>query len=266
MPQRPHDVVGGEGPEAGEVQQTDLDALVVAHPVDSRFGGLHHAAGTDDGVLGIVEAVWHHRRIVTACELAELFHDFLQRRQHLIVIAALGDLALHVAVLVLHHAGHQRNLRIHQVAQARRRADEHLHHVGLEQPHVFNGVGGQEPVLNVEERRLGVLGHAAGDQRHVSCLLRVAGVEDAPTAIGNANDVVMPGMDVEPLGSQGAGPDVEHDGQALAGDHVQDLLHEDQALARGEVGDSAPRHCEPFASGGGAVLRLRLDEGEFLAP
>ncbi len=248
------------------MQHPDLDAVVFAYPVDRRFRGLHHAAGADDGVLGIVEPVGHHGCIVTACELAELLHDFFQRRQHLIVIAALGDLALHVAVLVLHHAGHQRNLRIHQVAQARRRADEHLHHVGLEQPHVFNRVGSEEPVLNVQEGRLGILGHAAGDESHISGLLRVAGIEDAPTAIGNPNDVVMPGMDVEALGSQGAGPDVEHDGQTLAGDHVEDLLHEDQALARGEVGDTAPRDGESFAGGGGAVLRFRLDEGELLAP
>src|SRR5262249_35934427 len=96
--------------------------------------------------------------------------------------------------------------------------------------------------------------------------LRVAGVEDAPTAVGDAKDVIMTRVYVEPLGSQCAGADVEHDREALSGDHVEDLLHKDQTLARGEVRNAATCDGEPFAGGGGAVLRLRLDEGELLAP
>ncbi len=163
VPQSANDVLGGEGPEAGDVQQANLDAAIVANPVDRRFRGFHHAAGADDGVLGVVQTVGHNGRVMAAGQLAEFFHHGLQRRQHLIVVAPLGDLALHVAVLVLDNPRHQRDLRIHQVAQARGRADEHLHHVGLGQPHVLDGVGGEEPVLHVEVGRLGVFGYTARD-------------------------------------------------------------------------------------------------------
>ena len=54
MAQRPDDILGRERPEAGDVQQADLDSAVLADPIDGGLGGLHHAAGADDGVLGVV--------------------------------------------------------------------------------------------------------------------------------------------------------------------------------------------------------------------
>ena len=76
----------------------------------------------------------------------------------------------------------------------------------------------------------------------------------------------MTRMDVESLRSQGPCADVENDGQTLAGDHVEDFLHEDESLARGEVGHPASSDGEAFTGCGRAVLRLRLYEGEFLSP
>ena len=58
------------------------------------------------------------RRSRTAAGLAvELLEGLFQGRLDAVVVPALGDLALHVRVLVLHHARHQRVGRVHQVDQ-----------------------------------------------------------------------------------------------------------------------------------------------------
>jgi hypothetical protein len=88
-------------------------------------------------------------------------------------------------------------------------------------------VGGQEPVLNDEPGGFGVLGDASGDRSEVGGFLAVAGEELAPAAVGDAHRVVVAGMDVQGLPGESAGADVEDGWQALAGDDVQDLLHED---------------------------------------
>ena len=56
----------------------------------------------------------------------------------------------------------------------------------------------------------------------------------------------MTGVDVEALAGERARSNVEDRRQALAGDDVQDLFHEDEALARGEVRDPAARKGETF--------------------
>jgi hypothetical protein len=65
------------------------------------------------------------------------------------------------------------------------------------QTHILDGVGGQESVLNVEERCLRVFGGAAGDQSEIACLLGVTGVEDTPAAVGDTRDIIMSGVDIE---------------------------------------------------------------------
>src|SRR5690349_16350805 len=59
---------------------------------------------------------------------------------------------------------------------------------------------------------------------------------------------------------------MEHDREPFAGDGVQDLLHQNQTLAGGEVSYASAGDCKPFAGAGRAVLRLRLDEGEVVPP
>ena len=73
---------------------------------------------------------------------------------------------------------------------------------------------------------------APGDGREVGGLLGVAREQDPPAGVGDGHDVVVAGVDVERLAGQRPRADVEDDRQPLAGDDVQDLLHQDQALAR----------------------------------
>ena len=68
------------------------------------------------------------------------------------------------------------------------------------------------------------------------------------------------------LAGERPGADVHHHRQPLAGDRVEHLLHQHEALAGGEVGDPAAGDGEALADGGGRVLALRLDEDERVAP
>jgi hypothetical protein len=126
-------------------------------------------------------------------------------------------------------------------------------------------VRGKEAVLNVEEGGLRLFGDAAGDEAEVPGFLRVAGQQHAPPAVRHAHDVVVPGVDVQPLAGEGAGSDVHDHRQALAADRVEHFLHQHEALARGEVGDTAAGDGEPFAHGRSRVLALRFEEHERVA-
>src|SRR6185369_324487 len=107
----------------------------------------------------------------------------------------------------------ERDLRVHQVADVQGRvADEGLHQVGFGQANVLDGVGGQEAVLHVEERRFGFFGGAPGNEGEVAGLLGIARVEHSPSAVGDANYVVVAGMHVERLGGERACADVEDNG------------------------------------------------------
>ena len=84
--------------------------------------------------------------------------------------------------------------------------------------------------------------------------------------VGDGHHVVVAGVDVEGLARQRPGADVEDDRQPLAGDDVQDLLHQDEALAGGEVRDPAAGEGDALGGRRRGVLGLGLDEPQRRAP
>src|SRR5262245_7823448 len=95
-----------------------------------------------------------------------------------------------------------------------------LHQFRLWQPDILDCVCCEKSVLNIKEGRLGLFGSAAGNQREVAGFLRVASKKGAPSAIGNAVHVVMPGVHIQGVRRYCAGPDVEHDWQTFARDRI----------------------------------------------
>jgi hypothetical protein len=74
--------------------------------------------------------------------------------RHFVVVIALCDLALHIGILVLHHAGHQRTVGVEKARQFRARiADVGFHQLRCGEAHVLDGVGGEKTVLDAQERR-----------------------------------------------------------------------------------------------------------------
>ncbi len=265
--ERIHQFRAGEGAEDGDVHDADFQPGLLAQIVAGDGCGLGHAAHADDGVFGVLHAVGLDHVVAPAGELVVLVHRVLQRRLDAVVEVALGDLALHVAVLVLHHARHQRLRRVHEVAQLLLRvADVFLHQFRFGQQHIFDGVRGQEAILHIEEGRLAILGRAAADERQVARALRVARHHHAPARVRHAHDVVVAGVHVEAVAGQRARADVEDDRQPLAGDDVEHLLHQDQPLPRGEVGHAAAGQRKAFRRRGRRMFALRLHEDHVLAP
>src|SRR5260370_39715327 len=60
--------------------------------------------------------------------------------------------------------------------------------------------------------------------------------------------------------------DVENHRQALAGNHIENLFHEDEALTGREVGYASAGYGKTFARGGRAVFGFGFYESQFVTP
>ena len=249
------------------MHDSDLEAHLLPHIISGHQGGLHHAAHADQSELGVLHAISIDHLIAPPRLLVIHFHRFQHRPWDLVVIIALGDFALHVGVLILDDAGHDRVMRVEEAAKLHVRvAHELFHELELGQADIFDGVRREKAVLHVHERGLARLGGPPRDEREIACLLRVAAKEDAPAAIRHAHHVIVAAMDVERMAGQGAGADVEDNRQAFSGNRIEHLLHEDEALAAGKVGHPPARQREAFAGACGRVFGFGLDECQQVAP
>ena len=97
----------------------------------------------------------------------------------------------------------------------------------------------EKAVLNVKERRVRRLGRPATNQAQIARLLGVAAKQHSPADVGNAHQVVVAGMDIQRVASQCPRSDVHHHRQPLPRNRVQHFLHQDQSLARREIGHAA---------------------------
>jgi hypothetical protein len=126
-----------------------------------------------------------------------------------------GD-ALHVGVLVLHHAGHHRVVDVPQLRDApallavehalrrRRRVDEVVgpaevlgDQLALGREHRLDQVGGEEAVLGDDAGIERQLGDAVGDEVEVGRRLGVLGEQLEEAGVVDAVVVVVPGVHVE---------------------------------------------------------------------
>ena len=101
--------VAGERAEHGEVHDADRDFTGGAEIIGHGFGGDEHAAHAENHVLGIFHPIGADAAVAAAGEFEILFHRlFGEGGQVFEEEGALGGDALHVSVLVLHGADHDR--------------------------------------------------------------------------------------------------------------------------------------------------------------
>ena len=244
-----------------------FQAELFAHVVRGSLRGFHHAAHADDGVFGVFHLVAIDHPVAAPGVLVELVHRFLHGAGDLVVEMALGDLALHVGILVLHDAGHDRVPRIEQATElVDRVAHVGFHELQLGEQDVFNRMRGEETVLHIHERRFAGFRSATGDQGEVAGFLGVAAKEHSPAAVGDTHDVVVTTVNIQRVRRERARADVEDDGQTFAGNGVEHFLHQHEALAGSEVRHATAREREAFAGRCGGVLGLRLHERDGVAP
>jgi hypothetical protein len=198
VPEGLDELGGGERGEAGDMHDAHLEPEPGPHVIGGGLRGFHHPAHADQRVVGVLHPVGVHHAVAAAGPGVEGVHGLLHGAGAAVVVEALGDLALHVGVLVLHHAGHDGGAGVKQAAQLLVGVPhEFLHELGLRQEQVLDGVRGEEAVLHVHEGRLAGLGGPAADERQVAGLLRVAPEERAPARVRHAHDVVMAAVHVE---------------------------------------------------------------------
>ena len=123
-------------------------------------------------------------------------------------------------------------------------------------------MGRQEAVLPDRGRGERELGDLAPDQAEVRGLLGVLAEDLAEAGVVDAVIVVVTAMDIQARLGDGPGANVEHIGQALADRRVERLVHEGDALGRGEVHRPQTRHGHARGHRRRGVLGLGLDEDQ----
>jgi hypothetical protein len=274
--------VAREGPEHHHVDDAHLDAARLAQVVGDRLGGRHQAALAQDQVVGVVGSVGHHPPVATSRQLVELGERALGQLLDVVEEErALSGDALHVGVLVLDQARHDRVVDVPEQRDAAAllavedalggcgrvdhvvRAAQVLGDQGaLGHEHRLDQVRGQEAVLRDGAGVERQLGDAVGDDVQVGRRLRVAREQLEEPGVVDAVVVVVPGVHVQGRLGHRAGTDVEHVGEPLSHRGVERLVHVGDALSRREVGRSQPRHGHARRHRRRRVLPLRLDEDQ----
>ena len=265
--ERVHQLRGRERRKARDMNDADLKVQLLAHVIGRGLRGFHHTTHPDERVFRVVHSIRvYHVIAATSLGIIQI-HRLLHGGGDFVVEMALGDFALHVGILVLHHAGHDGIARIEQDAQLLVRvAHIFLHELRLGQLDVLDRVRGKKSVLHIHERRLRRLRRATRDERKIASLLRVAPEKNPPAAIRDAHHVIMAAMNIERMRGQRPCANMKNDGQPLARNRVEHFLHQHEALTGGEVRHAPARERKAFASCRGRVFRLRLNECDHVTP
>ena len=145
----------------------------------------------------------------------------------------------------------------------------HVAHIGeiLVVPHsdLLDLVGGAEAVKEVDERDLA---GKSGQMRHggeIHDLLHVALAEHGEAGLTAGHDVGVVAEDVQRVGRNGTGGDVEHAGELLSRDLVHIRDHQQQAL-RGRVGGRQRTGAQGAVHRAGSTgFGLHLDDLDLVA-
>ena len=280
--QRARQQIGGKRPEHHQVEHPHLEMAVLAQMIGDRFRGGDQAALAQQHVVGVFEAVAEHARVAAAGEGCELGESLVRQRRDVVEEERpLRGHALHVAVLILHHPGHDRVVDVPQfrhpppgVAEQhllrRRRTGDHIFRpaeilgdqLALRRQQRFHQMGGEKPVLGDDAGIQRKLRGAVSDEVQVRGMLGVLGEQLKEAGVIDAMIVVVSGVDVQGCLGHGPATHVEHVGQPFAHRRVQGLVHVGDALPGGEVGRPQPGHGQAGGDRGGGVLAFRLDEDQ----
>ncbi len=230
--------------------------------VDDLLEHVAEGAHADDHAVGVGSAVVVEQAVVGAELLVDLAHVLLDDGGKRVVGGVAGLTVLEEDIAVLVGAAGVRVLGVERVV-AELLDGVHVEHVleVLEVPHgdLLDLVAGAEAVEEVQERHLALDGGEVSDRREVHDLLDAALGEHGEAGLAAGHDVGVVAEDVERVGGNAAGRDVEHARELLAGDLVHVRDHEQQALGR-RVGRRKGAGAKRAVNGtGGAGLGLHLD-------
>ena len=233
--------IAGERSEHQQIDDTDFDTTLLAHVVRNRLGRRDQAALAQDQVVSIVAAISHHAAVAPARQRMELLERPLRKLLHMIeeVRPLCGD-TLHIGVLVLHHAGHDRVVYRPEFRNAsalvpvdyflRRRwrvdlvfgqAQVFCNQFAFRDHQRFDQVGRQETVLADDPGCQRKFGKAVRNDVQIRHVLRVFGKHLEEARVVHAMIIIVPGMHIETRLGHCPATHVQHISQALADGRIQ---------------------------------------------
>ena len=123
-----------------------------------------------------------------------------------------------------------------------------------------------EAVEKVDDGQAALQGGGVGDEGEVLGFLGVVGAEQGAAGGAAGHHVLVVAEDGQALGGEGAGRDVEGEGQEFAGDLVEVGQHQQEALRRGERGGEGAAEQAAVDRAGDAAFGLELGDAGDLAP
>ena len=261
------ELLGSEGAEQADLHQADLLAVGV-QIVDDLLGHIADGAHGHDDAVGVLSAVVVEQAIVGAQLGVDLVHVLLHHggQSGIVLVAGLAVLEEDIAVLVA--AAHVGMLGIQSVLT------ELLHGVHVAHilqilviPHgdLLDLVAGAEAVEEVDEGDLALQSGQMGHGRQVHDLLHVALAQHGKAGLAAGHDVGVIAKDVQRVGGNGTGRNVEHARELLSCDLVHIRDHQQQAL-RGRVGGGQRAGAEGAVHCAGRTgFGLHLDDLDLVA-
>ena len=254
------ELLGGEGAVQADLDQADLLAVGV-HVVDDFLGHVADGAHGDDDALGVGGAIVVEQLIVGAQLLVDLAHVLLDHCGQGVVVLVAGLTVLEEDVAVLVAAAHVGPLGVEGMA-AEGVDGVHVHHflqiLIVPSGDLLDLVGGAEAIKEVDEGNAALQGGQMGHGSQVHDFLDVALSQHGKAGLTAGHDVGVVAEDVQRMGGDGTGGDMEDAGEEFAGDLVHIGDHQQKTLRR-RVGGGQGAGCQgAMDRAGGAGLGLHL--------
>ena len=215
--------------------------------VDDLLGHVADGAHGHDHAVGVGGAIVVEQLIVGAQLGVDLCHALLHHGGQSVIVLVAGLAVLEEDITVLVRAAHMGMLGVQRVL-AELGHGVHVAHI-LQIVIIPNGnlldlVAGAETVEEVDEGDLALQGGQMGHGGQIHDLLHVALAQHGKAGLAAGHHVGVVAEDVQRVGGNGTGGDVEHAGQLLGCDLVHVGDHQQQALrggVRGGQGAGAQR-------------------------
>ena len=231
--------------------------------VDDFFGDVADGAHRDDNAVGVGSAVVVEELIVGAELGVDLVHILLDDFGKRVIVLVAGLTVLEEGVAVFVGAAHVRMLGVERVL-TEGFDGLHVAHIGkiliVPNGDLLDLVGGAEAVEEVDERdsagNCGKVSHGT----EIHDFLHVALAEHGKTGLAAGHDVGVIAEDVQRVGGDGTGGDMEDAGQLLGRDLVHVGDHQKKTLGCG-IGGGQGARAEGAVNGTGSTgFRLHFND------
>ena len=240
------------------LDHTDLLAVGV-QIIDDLLGHVADRAHGDNDAVGVGSAIVVEQLVISAQLLVDLVHILLNDGGQSLIELVAGLAVLEEDISVFVRAAGVGPLRVESVL-AERGNGVHVAHILkvfiIPYGDLLDLVGGTEPVKEVDEGYAALDGSQMCHGRQVHDLLGIILAQHGKTGLPAGHHIGVVAENVQRMGGNGTGRNVEHAGQQLAGDLVHIGDHQQQALGRGISGGQ--RACGQRAVHGAGRARLGL--------